>query len=517
MKFLGIRDGHDCNITYTDGVRARYIKFERNLQYKHYNWGHATGDQMPQLLELAQKILNVRFDDLDGICMANDIAHHQLDRDIARNELWFQVDTKKNPFWAQFNCPVYKIDHHYSHALSCWPLTDVTKVRTHFVLDGLGDHSRVSGIFQNQKLIDYVDRTENLGLSVTLEHIGQKYGITGMVLDISGKLMALKSYHQVPDHITAALMDIVRPLRYRHLNQFIEIANEAQKNITPTPDANQSLINLAYFLHVFGEEKLPEYFLTYVPDVNETITYSGGTAQNTVVNSRIKAVYKNLHIPPHCPDDGISLGCVEFLRQQFEQPLFDNSNFPYWQSDDAPTSSPTVSTIDKAAELLAQGKIVGWYQGHGEVGPRALGNRSILMDPSIKGGKDLINAKVKHREPYRPFGASILHEYTNEIFDCDYESPYMLYVIGCRKEEEFASIVHVDKTCRIQTVNQEPQYALYRDLIEQFRHKTGIPMLLNTSLNVDGKPIAGRPQDALTLLKNSEMDAVVIGNEFYIK
>lgn len=517
MKFLGIRNGHDCNITYTDGERVRYIKFERNFQKKHYNWGHDNGDDVPRLLQATQKILNISLNDLDAICLANAIPEHVLNQSPQLNQLWCAVDTQKAPFWSQFNCPIFMIDHHYSHALSCWPLTDVTKIRTHFVFDGLGDYERVSGIFQNNKLVDFIDRTENYGLSVTLEQIGQEYGIKGMVLDISGKLMALKSYHNVPEPFTQQLMSLAEPFRYRHLNQFINLVNQAQSYLQPVPDKQQSLINLAYFLHVFGEEKLPEYFLTYAPDVNETITYSGGTAQNTVVNSRIKAVYKNLHIPPHCPDDGISLGCVEFLRQMYNQPLFDNSNFPYWQSDQAPTSSPTASTIEKTAELLAQGKIVGWYQGQGELGPRALGNRSILMDPSIKGGKDLINAKVKHREPYRPFGASILHEYTNEIFDCDYESPYMLYVIGCRKQEEFASIVHVDKTCRIQTVNHDPQYALYRDLIEQFRRKTGIPMVLNTSLNVDGKPIAGHPDDALTLLKNSEMDAVVIGNDFYIK
>jgi carbamoyltransferase len=139
------------------------------------------------------------------------------------------------------------------------------------------------------------------------------------------------------------------------------------------------------------------------------------------------------------------------------------------------------------------------------------------MDPSIKDGKAIINSKVKRREPYRPFGASVLLEETEKLFDCDYESPYMLYVVKCKQKEEFPAIVHVDDTCRIQTVNQDPQNAFYYDLIETFRKKTGIPMVLNTSLNIDGKPIAADPSDAHKLYDISDMDAVVIGNDIRVK
>lgn len=521
MKFLGIRDGHDCNLTYTDGTRVRYLKFERNYQIKHYNWQHKSGDMMSEMLSYASKQFGFSFDEIDAIAMAADPAHHTLNRPLQINELFFEVDKSKNPFWAQFRAPVFQLDHHYSHIFSVWPLTDVSKVKTHFVFDGLGDHARVSGVFKTQangshKLVDYVDRMENLGLSVTMERIGQDYGMHGSVLDMSGKLMALKSYHNVPDAVTHQVMSIVEPLRYRHLSQFINVIEQVQNQIHPGLEDKQKLINLAYFLHVFGEIKLPEYFAQYA-DPCDVITYSGGTAQNTVVNTKIREMFPNVEIPPHCPDDGISLGCVEFLRQRFDQPLFDRSNFPFWQSDVAPESRPSSATINKTAELLAQGKIVGWYQGHGEIGPRALGNRSILMNPAIKGGKDIINAKVKHREPYRPFGASILAEDTSRFFKCDFPSPYMLYVIECLHPEDFASIVHVDGSCRIQTVDETPQYADYRALIHAFKERTGIPMVLNTSLNVDGKPIAAHPEDATTLFTTSDMDAVVIGDELVVK
>lgn len=515
MKFLGIRNGHDQNVSYSDGTTVRYIKFERNYQIKHYNWMHNIEDDLSDILNNTVKILNIDLTDLDGICFSSGCIHHRLDKNLDISELFMEINPN-NPIWNQFSCPVYSIDHHYAHALSTWPLINIDKVKTHFVLDGLGEHGRVSSIFTNNRLVEYIDRTENMGLSVTLEKVGEQYGIKGMVLDIAGKLMALKAIHEYPKILEEHLMKKVEPLRYRHLNQFIDLVKNTFGHINPPLDEKQKLLAIAHLIHVFGEHKMADYFSLYAGN-DEVITYSGGTAQNTIVNTRLKERFPNIHIAPHCPDDGISLGCIEFLREKFQQEYFSNNNFPFWQSDVAPTSTPTSATIDKAAELLAKGKIVGWYQGNGEIGPRALGNRSILMDPSIKGGKDIINSRVKKREPYRPFGASVLLEHTNEIFDCDYESPYMLYVIKCNKEKEFSSIIHLDGTCRIQTVNQDPQYAIYRDLISKFNDKTGIPMLLNTSLNVDGKPIAAYPQDAVTLYDNSDLDAVVIGNEILVK
>jgi len=522
MKFLGIRNGHDCNITYTDGTKVRYVKFERNLQLKHYHWGTVPDlepgqDDMPILLSKAREILGIDYSDLDGIAMATDISLHKVDRPIPADENFIKVDTKVATFWDQFNCPVYNLNHHYTHTLSCWPIVDVSTVRKEFVLDGLGNRGRHTAVYSDKKLVDFIDRTENHGLSVTMESIGQNMGMKGMVLDIAGKLMALKAYHNVPDDVTRAIFANCTDLKYRNLNEFISLAASVLDRAIPDLNNEKRLLNIAHLLHVWGEEKMPDYFSNFISDNNEVITYSGGTAQNTVVNTKLKERFPNMVIPPHCPDDGLSLGCVEFLRQIFDQPLFDRSNFPYWQSDIAPDELPTQDTIDKTAELLAQGKIVGWYQGHGEIGPRALGNRSILMDPSIKNGKDIINSKVKRREPYRPFAASVMVEHYQNLFDCDYESPYMLYVVKCKDQGSFPAIVHVDNTCRIQTVNHEPQNEVYYSLIDSFYRKTGIPMILNTSLNIDGKPIAGDPADAHKLYDISGLDAVVVGNDIRVK
>ncbi|NDD59261.1 MAG: hypothetical protein EBZ47_08465, partial [Chlamydiae bacterium] len=161
-----------------------------------------------------------------------------------------------------------------------------------------------------------------------------------------------------------------------------------------------------------------------------------------------------------------------------------------------------------------EGKIVAWYQGHGEIGPRALGHRSILMDPRIQNGKDIIN-RVKNREFYRPFGTSVLSEYAKEYFDLNFENPYMLY-LGTTQKSNLQSITHVDGTCRAQTVNESFDYA-FRKLLEFFHELSGCPVLLNTSLNEAGKPIAGWIDNAINLFKSTAIDVLVIGDTIYKK
>merc|ERR1711995_25527 len=141
---------------------------------------------------------------------------------------------------------------------------------------------------------------------------------------------------------------------------------------------------------------------------------------NTVINTELRKIY-NMDILPHVYDGGLSIGALRYAVGYD----FDIGEFPYCQDDYAP-EEVNDQTIEEAAELLAQGMIVGWYQGHGEIGPRALGNRSILMNPMIKNGKDILNSRVKKREWWRPFGASVLREKAAEYFDID-DSPYMLY------------------------------------------------------------------------------------------
>jgi carbamoyltransferase len=166
----------------------------------------------------------------------------------------------------------------------------------------------------------------------------------------------------------------------------------------------------------------------------------------------------------------------------------------------------------RTADALAAGGIVGWYQGRMEFGPRALGNRSILADPRRAEMKDVLNARIKHREPFRPFAPSILEEATGRYFMQDYPSPFMLltYQVRPEKMNEIPAPTHVDGTGRLQTVRQDQNPAYY-GLIKAFETRTGVPVLLNTSFN-ENEPICRTPEEAVDTFRRTKMDVLVLGN-----
>lgn len=164
------------------------------------------------------------------------------------------------------------------------------------------------------------------------------------------------------------------------------------------------------------------------------------------------------------------------------------------------------------ALALSEGKIVGWFQDRMEFGPRALGARSILADPRRRGMKTKVN-RVKKREAFRPFAPSVLEEKAAEYFETDVASPYMLFVRNVRddRRKEIPSVTHVDGTARLQTVSRETSPGFHR-LIAEFDHVTGVPVVLNTSLNLRGEPIACTPEDAVGVFARSRLDGLFIGN-----
>ena len=173
-------------------------------------------------------------------------------------------------------------------------------------------------------------------------------------------------------------------------------------------------------------------------------------------------------------------------------------------------SLPQKKLVEKTSEMLAEGKVGALYQGRLEWGPRALGNRSILADPRRKEMRGIINQKVKFRENFRPFAPTVLQENAEEFFKIEKESPYMLFVheVVEDKRDMIPAVTHVDGTSRIQTLKKKTN-PYYYEIIESFKSKTGIPILLNTSLNLKGMPIANTPKDAVNCLQKSDMDFLV--------
>jgi carbamoyltransferase len=168
--------------------------------------------------------------------------------------------------------------------------------------------------------------------------------------------------------------------------------------------------------------------------------------------------------------------------------------------------------------MLVEGKIIGWYQGRMEMGPRALGNRSILADPRCDEMKDLLNARVKFRESFRPFAPSVLDEKTGEWFNSSYPSPYMILVYDVLPEKRalIPAVTHVDGTGRVQTVSRKHNPRYYR-LIAEFERLTGVPIVLNTSFNIRGEPIVHRPEQAVECFLKTGMDALFLGDYMLTK
>jgi carbamoyltransferase len=269
-------------------------------------------------------------------------------------------------------------------------------------------------------------------------------------------------------------------------------------------------------IHKVIETYVCELFKAHIP-YNTGVVYSGGGAQNTVYNERLSHMYKNLVIPPHCYDGGISLGCVKLLSMITGEKLM-FSEFPFGQ-DTYDTGYAADTTIEQVVELLDAGKIVGWCQGKGEIGPRALGHRSILLNPMVRDGKECLNQRIKKREYWRPYAASVRRNNIYELTGQNKDFPFMLNAISVKREyhESLSSVIHIDGTCRFQTVEDIGTLQTYYKLLDMFEQKSGCLGILNTSLNIGGKPIVSSFDDAMELYNDIDIDAICIGNKLYVK
>ncbi len=286
---------------------------------------------------------------------------------------------------------------------------------------------------------------------------------------------------------------------------------------------------------------------------------AGGVALNCVANGKIlkEKIFEKIWVQPAAGDAGGSLGAAlaywhielkkerndihkdnmlgSYLGNEFRESEIIKelnglgANFEKLEQGEI---------IEKTAQDLANGKVVGWFQGRMEFGPRALGNRSILGDPRSENMQKNLNLKIKYRESFRPFAPSVLREYLNDWFEMNAESPYMLFVSEIKKDKtveltneqkklfgidllnikksEIPAVTHVDYSARIQTVSKENNL-LYYKLIESFRDKTNCPVLVNTSFNIRGEPMVHTPKDAFKCFMGTELDVLVIGNCYLIK
>lgn len=264
---------------------------------------------------------------------------------------------------------------------------------------------------------------------------------------------------------------------------------------------------------------------------------AGGVALNCVANGRIarEGGFPNVWIQPAAGDDGIAIGCAYYgWHEILKKPrtfVMDHSYVgkPYTDADVSAATSKFLVRIQTTqtqsdniakdtAKLLADQKVIGWFQDRSEFGPRALGNRSLIADPRKPEMKDILNSRVKHRQPFRPFAPIVLYERAKEVFEGEEDSPFMLIAKNVRPEwrDKIPAIVHVDGTARVQTVREETNPTLYR-LLKEFDALTGVPVLINTSFNVKGEPIIETPRDAVICFLTTGIDYLVMHNTLVSK
>ena len=505
MKLLSIAiPWHDANVSYFDGTNTHYHKFERTKQIKRFYF-----DNLWEWVYEIKTLWGIKLEEIDEIVIDLDIEKYfNVTKIEPEDQLAFLLEdlVGSNPFKTYFpNSKIWYVDHHYCHALSTWMLSD-NDADVSIVVDGLGA-GRTWSIFRNNTLID-TGFINDGSIGLEMVRAGEYLGVgAGHYNDIAGKVMGLQSYGT----LDLKYLEILRKYNIKNIKDIFSLETYKEYKQDSLLSRLTPLDWIHTVHHRVGEVVL-DLFKTHA-NKNEVISYSGGIAQNVIWNTEIKKIYNNLIIPPHSSDEGLSLGGLEWLRRKNNLPKFNVPNFPFCQSDNKPKDEPNSTTIKLAAKKLAEGKTVGWYQGYGEVGPRALGHRSILMHPQLSSGKEKIN-NIKKREQFRPFGASILIDHYNDYFEDGFGDPYMLYVSKV-KGNQFPSITHIDGTCRIQTVDKSN--ILFYTLLTEFYKLTGCPMLLNTSLNVAGKPIAAYQENAKDLFFNSKLECLFIGNEFYEK
>lgn len=438
--------------------------------------------------------------------------------------------------------PIVNVSHHDAHAATFF-VSPFDKAAV-LVMDGYGDDASTSTYIGRGNKLDRLWQTgifNSLGMVYTFvtKHLG--FGFSD-----EGKVMALAAYGS--DEYVEAFRDVIRPLpdgRYQvNFDYFSFDAFGELRPFTPrffevfgAPRQNGEELNDRHRAIARGLQTVTEEIVLHMArDLRRKtgakhLCLSGGVALNCVANARVlaEAGFDRVWVPPCASDTGAPLGSALWhyhqtlgnpRRMELKHPFYGP---PYSDRDieealaEAGLTARRMSEaelLDRVARDLAAGKLVGWFQGRSEMGPRALGNRSILADPRRAETKDVINALVKHREPFRPFAPAVLIERASEFFHLDQPDPFMTLAPRVRADKAhlIPAAVHVDGTGRIQTVERSANPRYY-GVIEAFGKLTGVPVLLNTSFNRQ-EPIVETPRHAVSCYLRTGLDVLVMGNYY---
>lgn len=449
----------------------------------------------------------------------------------------------KRRFGADRLPPIVNVGHHDAHAASFFvsPFDEATVL----IMDGFGDDASTSvytGAGNRLNRHWHTDIFNSVGMVYTI--VTDYLGFGGF--SDEGKVMALAAYGD--DSHVARFRDVIRLLPegryavnmdYFSFDTYGEIRPIKKKfyDVFGPPRRPGESLNDRHRAIAFALQAVTEETVLHIARElqraypSRNLCLSGGVALNCVANGKIleKTDYERVWVPPCASDTGAPLGSALWhYHQTLGNPRVLEMKHPYYGlafSDDACAQAldkaglshermDEAALLRRAAKDLADGKIVGWFQGRYEIGPRALGNRSILADPRRASMKDVINTKIKHREPFRPFAPAVLWDRAAEFFEISQPDPFMTLAPRVRpeKREVIPAAVHIDGTGRIQTVERSANPRYY-GVIEEFGKLTGVPVLLNTSFNRH-EPIVCTPGEAISCFLRTGMDVLVLGNHY---
>lgn len=489
--------------------------------------------------------------DLSAIAIGTDVGalHRFLGLDALERNNFPPIDSPSYFFppelLDQVNCSTVQVRHHIAHAASAFYASGFKEAAI-VVVDNRGEDCSTTlaiGTDRGIRVLDTLPVEESLGLYY---RVAAEYaGLCGVHREV-GKLMGLAAYGRPTEsvplevrHGGPRLMNLpsidarrgadVAPLRAAQLMTFF-----SDRCFPYAAGLTSEIMAYANFA-ASVQQSLEEAILSFATKLREqtdsdAICLAGGVALNCSANGRLaaEAIFSHLFVTPMAHDSGVALGAaLETLRMLTGQRPREPQAHAYWGAEFSPQEillaleRPKLAVrhyqddeeyVDVVSGLLDAGRIVGWFQGRAEVGPRALGARSILANPRSRQTLVRVN-RIKGREVWRPLAPSILEEAFAEYFDGNHHSPFMLVAAKVRPEKQrlIPAVVHVDGTARPQAVSRQVN-PRYWKLIKRFEERCGIPIVLNTSFNMAGEPIVHSPTNAVDDFLSSELDVLAIGD-----
>jgi len=516
-----IKDGEHC-VSISE-ERLSKIKYDGNFPRKSIEYCLSAG--------------NLEKHDIDLV-----IVPSMANQNFYKNYINKTIEKKVKRYFP--NARVQIVSHHLCHAYSSVFSCDYNE-GSFLTLDNAGSvlfdtsgnifacENHSFGYFNKKKSLfkfyPGIPQTNNIGnyywmwaYHIYVNKIGKDIKLTDPKYreTFCGKVMGLSAYGNIKEF----------KKDYRtHFEGIPQVALESfpgrdfnYGNLSPENKAKQLQYNFEQGMLEWMKELKKEGY------IEDNLCLAGGVFLNILANSVLRKnnITENIHIPPFPDDTGLSFGAATYgvFKNKGQVTLPDNISLFGKTYDEEEVQEAVSETQYKkyddfdelcevTADLLAQNKIIGWFQNRSEFGPRALGSRSILMNPQPKKNKDIVNLRIKHREEWRPFAGIMLEEYQGEYFQEDYPNEYMLYslVVKPYQRKNIGAITHQDGTCRIQTVNSK-LHPEVTTLLQKYNEKTGCPILLNTSFNDNGQPIIETPKDAVDTFNNIDLDYLIINN-----